>query len=168
LAMQRFFNLLCLSSGGDPQTFADIVEEKFHLPERAADCPREYAQVAQRLIDRRRSKDQDVDKGLARHGSNGPRSVIPQPADTRGRGRGDPPFSVRAQHPPCSNNWRQGAMDGRRWCGARERPETRPETRPERPARDQPVTRLEPQPFSLGMPARRLGVCPDMASLSTS
>jgi hypothetical protein len=61
LPAQRFFNLLCLSYGSDPQTFADIVEEKFLPPQRADDCPREYAQVAfafQRLIE------PHVDEGL--------------------------------------------------------------------------------------------------------
>lgn len=48
---QRFFNLLCLAYGADPELFADVVQ---HLPkERAADCKREYNQVAfafQKLI----------------------------------------------------------------------------------------------------------------------
>src|SRR5262245_15769964 len=51
---QRYYNLLCLAYGADPQLFGDIVE-KGHLPkERAEDCKEEYEQVAyafQQLID---------------------------------------------------------------------------------------------------------------------
>jgi Putative metallopeptidase len=40
---QRFFNLLCVAYGADPQLFADAVQ---YLPkQRAADCKREYNQV---------------------------------------------------------------------------------------------------------------------------
>jgi hypothetical protein len=40
---QRFFNLLCVAYGADPQIFADAVQ---YLPkQRAADCQREYNQV---------------------------------------------------------------------------------------------------------------------------
>src|SRR6185295_490902 len=40
---QRFFNLLCVAYGADPQIFADAVQ---YLPkQRAADCKREYNQV---------------------------------------------------------------------------------------------------------------------------
>jgi hypothetical protein len=43
---QRFFNLLCIAYGADPETFALVVEEKF-LPEaRARNCKREYDEVA--------------------------------------------------------------------------------------------------------------------------
>jgi Putative metallopeptidase len=43
---QRFYNLLCLAYGADPQLFGDIME-KGHLPkERAEDCKEEYQQVA--------------------------------------------------------------------------------------------------------------------------
>jgi len=51
---QRYYNLLCLAYGADPQLFGDIVE-KGHLPkERAEDCKEEYEQIAyafQQLID---------------------------------------------------------------------------------------------------------------------
>jgi Putative metallopeptidase len=51
---QRYYNLLCLAYGADPQLFGDIVE-KAHLPkERAEDCKEEYEQIAyafQQLID---------------------------------------------------------------------------------------------------------------------
>src|SRR5215510_251416 len=41
---QRFFNLLCVAYGADPQLFADVVQ---YLPkQRAADCTREYQQIA--------------------------------------------------------------------------------------------------------------------------
>ena len=41
---QRFFNLLCVAYGADPQLFADVVQ---YLPkQRAADCNREYHQIA--------------------------------------------------------------------------------------------------------------------------
>ena len=43
---QRFYNLLCIAYGADPQTFAYAVEQKY-LPEaRARDCKREYDEVA--------------------------------------------------------------------------------------------------------------------------
>jgi hypothetical protein len=43
---QRFFNLLCIAYGADPQLFGDMVK-KGHLPkERAEDCKDEYEQVA--------------------------------------------------------------------------------------------------------------------------
>ncbi len=46
LPAQRFFNLLCLAYGSDPERFADVAEEKYLPRERAADCRREHAQVA--------------------------------------------------------------------------------------------------------------------------
>jgi hypothetical protein len=43
---QRFYNLLCIAYGADPQLFGDILE-KGHLPkERAESCKDEYQQVA--------------------------------------------------------------------------------------------------------------------------
>ena len=43
---QRFYNLLCIAYGADPQLFGDMVK-KGHLPkERAEDCKDEYEQVA--------------------------------------------------------------------------------------------------------------------------
>jgi Putative metallopeptidase len=46
LPAQRFFNLLCMAYGADPILFADVVEKKYLPKERAADCNREYHQVA--------------------------------------------------------------------------------------------------------------------------
>jgi hypothetical protein len=41
---QRFYNLLCVAYGADPEVFADVAT---YLPkQRAADCKREYNQVA--------------------------------------------------------------------------------------------------------------------------
>jgi hypothetical protein len=43
---QRFYNLLCIAYGADPESFGDVVK-KGHLPkERAEDCKDEYQQVA--------------------------------------------------------------------------------------------------------------------------
>lgn len=42
LPAQRFFNLLCLAYGADPEGFADVAEEKYLPKERAADCRYEY------------------------------------------------------------------------------------------------------------------------------
>jgi hypothetical protein len=63
LPAQRFFNLLCMAYGADPILFADVVEKKFLPKERAADCNREYHQVAyafQQLIH------PHIDRDLAR------------------------------------------------------------------------------------------------------
>ena len=63
LPAQRFFNLLCMAYGADPILFADVVEKKYLPKERAADCNREYHQVAyafQQLIH------PHVDRELAR------------------------------------------------------------------------------------------------------
>jgi hypothetical protein len=46
LPAQRFFNLLCLAYGADPDGFAVVAEEKYLPKERIPDCAREYAQVA--------------------------------------------------------------------------------------------------------------------------
>jgi hypothetical protein len=46
LPAQRLFNLLCLAYGADPETFAEIVEDKFLPPSRAGGCRWEYGQVA--------------------------------------------------------------------------------------------------------------------------
>jgi len=46
LDAQRFYNLLCLAYGAEPELFADVVRDK-HLPEdRAEGCRDEYRQVA--------------------------------------------------------------------------------------------------------------------------
>jgi hypothetical protein len=45
LPAQRFYNLLCMAYGADPELFADLVEKKY-LPESRADgCADEYRQV---------------------------------------------------------------------------------------------------------------------------
>jgi|SoiMethySBSTD1v2_1073268.scaffolds.fasta_scaffold08026_2 Putative metallopeptidase len=46
LPAQRFYNLLCMAYGADPKLFADVVEKQYLPKERAADCKREYDQVA--------------------------------------------------------------------------------------------------------------------------
>jgi hypothetical protein len=59
---QRFYNLLCMAYGANPEMFKEIVEDKYLPKERAADCNREYHQVAyafQKLIG------PHVDKDLA-------------------------------------------------------------------------------------------------------
>ena len=43
---QRFFNLLCIAYGADPETFAHVVEQKYLPESRARDCKREYGEVA--------------------------------------------------------------------------------------------------------------------------
>jgi hypothetical protein len=62
LPAQRFYNLLCVAYGADPELFADIMKD---LPkQRAADCKREFQQVAfafQELIL------PHVDQHLAKH-----------------------------------------------------------------------------------------------------
>jgi Putative metallopeptidase len=44
---QRFFNLLCIAYGADPQLFGDIVEKGYLPKDRAEGCDDEYQQVAQ-------------------------------------------------------------------------------------------------------------------------
>ena len=46
LPAQRFYNLLCMAYGAHPKVFADVVEKGFLPQSRAADCKREYDQVA--------------------------------------------------------------------------------------------------------------------------
>jgi len=46
LPAQRFYNLLCMAYGADPKLFADVVEKEYLPKDRAADCMREYDQVA--------------------------------------------------------------------------------------------------------------------------
>jgi Putative metallopeptidase len=43
---QRFYNLLCVAYGADPQVFADAVEKGYLPQTRAPGCAREYGQVA--------------------------------------------------------------------------------------------------------------------------
>jgi len=45
LPAQRFYNLLCMAYGANPELFKDIVEDKYLPKERAANCAREYQQV---------------------------------------------------------------------------------------------------------------------------
>ena len=45
LPWERFYNLLCMAYGANPEMFKDIVDNKYLPPERAANCPREYQQV---------------------------------------------------------------------------------------------------------------------------
>jgi hypothetical protein len=78
LPAQRFFNLLCLAYGADPDGFADIVEERYLPKERAADCRREYHQVGfafQKLIG------PHIDRGLAEKVLE--KTWLPDPENTR-------------------------------------------------------------------------------------
>jgi hypothetical protein len=45
LPAQRFYNLLCIAYGANPEMFKDIVDDKYLPKERAANCAREYHQV---------------------------------------------------------------------------------------------------------------------------
>jgi hypothetical protein len=45
LPAQRFYNILCIAYGADPQLFADAVEKGYLPKERAEGCEDEYAQV---------------------------------------------------------------------------------------------------------------------------
>jgi hypothetical protein len=50
---QRFYNLLCLAYGAEPEVFADLVEKKYLPESRAEGCADEYKQVSyavQKLI----------------------------------------------------------------------------------------------------------------------
>jgi uncharacterized membrane protein YhaH (DUF805 family) len=44
-ALQRYYNLLCITYGGQPDTFKDLVETGVLPKERASRCGREYEQV---------------------------------------------------------------------------------------------------------------------------
>jgi hypothetical protein len=46
LPAQRFYNILCIAYGKDPQLFADVVEKGYLPKERAETCEDEYAKVA--------------------------------------------------------------------------------------------------------------------------
>jgi Putative metallopeptidase len=45
LPAQRFYNLLCIAYGANPEMFKDLVEDKYLPKERAANCSREFHQV---------------------------------------------------------------------------------------------------------------------------
>jgi hypothetical protein len=49
LDAQRFYNLLCLAYGAEPDLFRDLVEKKYLPESRAEGCEDEYAQVAYAL-----------------------------------------------------------------------------------------------------------------------
>ena len=42
---ERFFNVLCMAYGADPEMFSDIVTKAYLPRDRAKSCPREYKQV---------------------------------------------------------------------------------------------------------------------------
>jgi hypothetical protein len=42
---QRFFNVLCMAYGADPELFADVVTKAYLPRNRTSSCPREYRQV---------------------------------------------------------------------------------------------------------------------------
>lgn len=43
--VQRFYNLLCIAYGADPQTFGDLVDKGYLPPQRAKSCRTEYGEV---------------------------------------------------------------------------------------------------------------------------
>jgi hypothetical protein len=45
LPAQRFYNLLCIAYGANPEMFKDLVDDKYLPKERAANCSREFHQV---------------------------------------------------------------------------------------------------------------------------
>ena len=45
LPAQRFYNILCVAYGQDPQLFADVVEKGYLPKERAENCGEEYAKI---------------------------------------------------------------------------------------------------------------------------
>jgi hypothetical protein len=50
----RFYNMMCLAYGADPNTFADVLEKQYLPKQRIGGCQREYGEVAyafQRLIE---------------------------------------------------------------------------------------------------------------------
>ena len=49
LDAQRFYNLLCLAYGAEPELFRDLVEKKYLPERRAGNCEDEYGQVAYAL-----------------------------------------------------------------------------------------------------------------------
>jgi hypothetical protein len=59
----RFFNMLCLAYGGNPNVFADFVTKDYLPKQRASNCRREYRQVAFALG---RLIAPHLDKGIAR------------------------------------------------------------------------------------------------------
>ena len=53
LDVQRFYNVLCMAYGSDPEAFGGIVEKGYLPKDRAEGCGEEYAQVGyavQKLI----------------------------------------------------------------------------------------------------------------------
>ena len=46
LDAQRFYNLLCLAYGAEPELFADVVSKQYLPADRAEGCRDEYRQVA--------------------------------------------------------------------------------------------------------------------------
>jgi Putative metallopeptidase len=46
LPAQRFYNLMCVAYGSDPQLFADVVDKGYLPKSRAANCRLEYGEVA--------------------------------------------------------------------------------------------------------------------------
>jgi hypothetical protein len=76
LDAQRFYNVLCLAYGADPELFADIVEQK-HLPqERAEGCADEY-----RHVDKARAKKVRAKQWLRSElgGKTGAKAPSPKP-----------------------------------------------------------------------------------------
>jgi len=49
--LQRYYNILCIAYGGDPETFKALVESGPLPPERARNCGREYQQIRRAFVD---------------------------------------------------------------------------------------------------------------------
>ena len=60
---QRFFNLLCVAYGSDPELFGDVVTKGFLPEDRAIGCKREYIQLSHAFETLIRPH---IDRGLAR------------------------------------------------------------------------------------------------------
>jgi hypothetical protein len=86
---QRFYNLLCIAYGAEPELFADIVK-KGYLPEDRADgCEDEYAQVEKawkRLIEPHIDQARVTElreRGLLRHWLAGPTVKLKRPGKSK-------------------------------------------------------------------------------------
>ena len=64
--VQRFYNLLCMAYGSDPQTFGDLVDKGYLPQARAKGCRTEYGEARRAAVAR-------VQRGSAAHLSGGVR-----------------------------------------------------------------------------------------------
>ena len=82
---QRFFNLLCVAYGSDPELFGDVVTKGFLPEDRAVGCKREYIQLSHAFDTLIRPH---IDRGLARKLHKRwlpPVTAAPPPCTTRPR-----------------------------------------------------------------------------------